>query len=63
MEDCTMSIMDVSYGKILAKIDFVWKNRARIKASLQKRIPELQENTRKAVQEALTFGQRATQSG
>jgi polysaccharide pyruvyl transferase WcaK-like protein len=55
MEDCVISIMEVSSERISSKIDFVWKQRERIKASLVTRIPELQENIRKAVKEALSF--------
>ena len=56
MEDCIVPIMETSYERISSRIDFIWKNRERIKASLQTRIPRLQETTRRAVKEALTYG-------
>jgi polysaccharide pyruvyl transferase WcaK-like protein len=55
MEDFTIPITETSCERILAKIDFIWKEREKIAASLQTRIPELQEGIRKAVREALAF--------
>jgi polysaccharide pyruvyl transferase WcaK-like protein len=55
MEDCTIPIMEASWERILSKIDFIWKQREEIKASLQTRVPELQDGIRKAVKEALGF--------
>jgi len=62
MEDCIIPIMEASYERISSKINFVWKDRERIKASLQTRIPELQESIKKAVKEALTYGNQAKQN-
>jgi polysaccharide pyruvyl transferase WcaK-like protein len=55
MENCIIPIMEVSYERLSSKIDYVWKDRERIKALLQTRIPELQNGIREAVKEALTF--------
>lgn len=55
MEDCIIPIMEASSERISSKIDFVWKEREKIRALLQTRIPELQEGIRKAVKEALAF--------
>jgi polysaccharide pyruvyl transferase WcaK-like protein len=55
MEDCVISIMEVSSERISSKIDLIWKQRERIKASLLTRIPTLQEDIRKAVKKALSF--------
>lgn len=63
MEDCTIPIMETSYERLLSKIDSIWRDRERIKALLQKRVPELQERTRIAIREALTFGNQAKQDG
>ena len=55
LEDCVISIMEASREAISSKIDLVWNNREKIKATLQIKIPELQEGIRKAVRAALSF--------
>jgi polysaccharide pyruvyl transferase WcaK-like protein len=55
LENCIVPIMEVSYERLSSKIDYVWKDRERIRALLQTRIPELQNGIREAVKEALTF--------
>jgi hypothetical protein len=37
----------------MSKIDFIWVERKMIAASLRTRVPELQEDIKKAVREAL----------
>jgi colanic acid/amylovoran biosynthesis protein len=53
MADCAIHINDASSEVIMSKIDFIWKERKRIAASLRTRIPELQEGIKMAVREAL----------
>jgi polysaccharide pyruvyl transferase WcaK-like protein len=55
LENCIVPIMEVSYERLSSKIDYVWKDRERIRALLQTRIPELQNGIREAVKEALMF--------
>jgi colanic acid/amylovoran biosynthesis protein len=55
MENCVISIMEVTSERISSKIDSIWEQRDRIRASLLTRIPQLQEDIRKAVKEALSF--------
>lgn len=54
IEDCTISIVETSCEKILSKVDFIWREREKIRDLLQMRVAELQETVRKAVKEALT---------
>jgi polysaccharide pyruvyl transferase WcaK-like protein len=63
MEDCVIPVMEVSYQTISSKIDLVWRNRDRIRARLQVRIPELQEDTKKAIQEALSIRSQEKKDG
>jgi colanic acid/amylovoran biosynthesis protein len=53
MADCAIHINDASSEVMMSKIDFIWKERKRIAASLRTRVPELQEGIKKAVREAL----------
>jgi polysaccharide pyruvyl transferase WcaK-like protein len=62
MEDCIIPILVGSFEKISSKIDSIWKDRETIKASLQTQIPKMQESTRRAIREALMFGNNARQS-
>ena len=55
MEDCVISIMESSCETISSKIDSIWKNREEIRALLETRIPQLQKNIKKAIEEALSF--------
>ena len=55
MVDCTIPLIEASCERILSKVDLIWKEREKIAASLQTRVPELQEGIRKAVKEALAF--------
>jgi len=55
MEDFAIPITEISCERILAKIDSIWRQREKIVASLQTRIPVMQEDIRKAVKEALAF--------
>jgi polysaccharide pyruvyl transferase WcaK-like protein len=53
MMDCVIPITEASYEQLAEKIRYIWKNKERIRESLRKRVPELQEITRQGVKEAL----------
>jgi len=53
MLNCTIHLRDVSCERLLSTIDFIWKEKEKITASLRIRIPEMQKNVRKAMKEAL----------
>lgn len=55
MEDYIIPITETSCERMLAKIDLIWKEREKIAASLQTRIPVVQADIRKSVKEALAF--------
>jgi colanic acid/amylovoran biosynthesis protein len=55
MEDYTIPIAEVSCEKMLAKIDLMWKNREKIAALLQARIPVMQEDIKRSVERALAL--------
>lgn len=52
MIKCVMSVNE-SPLKLQNQIEYVWSNRARIRASLEKKIPVMQANVRRAVKRAL----------
>ncbi|MBS7633141.1 polysaccharide pyruvyl transferase family protein [Candidatus Bathyarchaeota archaeon] len=62
MENCIIPITEAFYERISSKIDFIWRDKERIKASLQTRIPVLQESIRKAVEEALTSSTKRSET-
>jgi len=49
MRDCVISIREVSYEKLLSKIDYVWNNRHRIKARLKTRVPPLRKHLKESI--------------
>jgi hypothetical protein len=55
MEDYTIPVAEVSCEKMLAKIDLMWKNREKIAALLQARIPVMQEDIKRSVERALAL--------
>ena len=55
MAKCTLSITEASCQRISKKIDYIWKEREKIVALLQTRVPELQEGIREAVKESFSL--------
>jgi len=53
MADCTVPLREFSCEKLLAKIDFIWNDKEKIRASLTRRIPALQENIKSALRQAI----------
>lgn len=53
LDDCVLSIRDFSYDKLLAKIEYIWKNLDVIQKLLRKRVPDLQKNVKDSVAFAL----------
>jgi polysaccharide pyruvyl transferase WcaK-like protein len=53
LEDCVLSIRDLSHEKLLAKIEYVLKNIEMIEGLLKKRVPELQKNVKDSIAFAL----------
>lgn len=45
--ECSIPIYEVSCETLFSKIDYVWNNRERLRAILEKRVPELQEHIKK----------------
>jgi polysaccharide pyruvyl transferase WcaK-like protein len=52
MEDCVINVREVTYDRLSTKIDHVWAERGRLKLSLEKQIPVLQENVRRSIRNA-----------
>jgi len=48
MNDCVISLREITSEKLLSKIDYVWSKRKRIKALLRKRIPILQKHLKES---------------
>jgi polysaccharide pyruvyl transferase WcaK-like protein len=53
LSDCVISLQEVSYDKLLSKIDHVWNGRDEIRALLEARVPELRGNVRKSIELAM----------
>ena len=53
LEDCVLSIRDISYEKLFAKIEYVLKNIEVIEGLLKKRVPELQRHVKDSIAFAL----------
>jgi polysaccharide pyruvyl transferase WcaK-like protein len=53
MEECVIPINEVSCETLLSKLDYVWNNRERLAASLEKRVPELRNHVKKSVARAI----------
>jgi polysaccharide pyruvyl transferase WcaK-like protein len=53
LDDCVLSVRDFSYDKLLAKIEYIWKNLDVIQKLLRKRVPDLQKNVNDSVAFAL----------
>ena len=53
MNDCVISIRDISYEALLSKIDYVWAMRGKIQDLLMERVPILQRDIRMAIKYAL----------
>ena len=49
MTECVVPISEVSIEILLSKIDYVWNNRERLSALLEKRVPELQQHIKKSM--------------
>jgi polysaccharide pyruvyl transferase WcaK-like protein len=54
MKDCLVDIRQVSHGNLASKIDYVWKQRERLKEDLRKEIPLWQKHVRKTMQWAIS---------
>jgi len=53
MEDCLLDIREISCKKLFEKIDYVWKNKDRLKAGLEEKIPIWQRHIRESIEKAL----------
>ncbi|MFX1411671.1 MAG: polysaccharide pyruvyl transferase family protein [Promethearchaeota archaeon] len=51
--DCVVSIRDFTCARLSLKLDFVWRRKKEIRASLKKKIPVLQQNVREAIRYVL----------
>lgn len=49
MTECVVPISEVSNETLSSKIDYIWNNRERLSALLEKRVPELQEHIKKSM--------------
>jgi polysaccharide pyruvyl transferase WcaK-like protein len=53
LEDCILSIRDLSYEKLFTKIEYVMRNLGLIEGLLRERVPELQKNVKDSIAFAL----------
>jgi polysaccharide pyruvyl transferase WcaK-like protein len=53
LEDCILSIRDLSYEKLFTKIEYVIRNLGLIEGLLRERVPELQKNVKDSIAFAL----------
>ena len=53
MEDCLLDIRDISCKNLFEKIEHIWKNKDRLKAVLEERIPIWQRNIKESIRKAL----------
>jgi len=53
LSDCVISLRDVSYEKLLSKIDHVWSGRDDINALLKVRVPTLQKRIKRSIELAM----------
>lgn len=54
MTDCTLGIRMVSHESLSSKIDHVWNQNDRLRASLKKQIPKWQKNVSEAIRKSVT---------
>jgi len=60
LSECVIPFGNVSCEALSSKIDYVWANREKIKAILEKRVPELKANVRRSIEVVIApFAERA----
>lgn len=53
LSDCVIPLREVTFSRLLAKIDHVWNSRDKIRALLRARVPELQKSVRRSIESAM----------
>lgn len=54
VDDGIVSISEVSYERLLGRIDYVWRRKDAVRSLLKARVPALQENTRRSIAHVLS---------
>jgi polysaccharide pyruvyl transferase WcaK-like protein len=49
LDECVISVREISYEKVLLKIGYVWNKREAIRSSLKRSIPSLETDVREAI--------------
>jgi polysaccharide pyruvyl transferase WcaK-like protein len=55
MADCTLDISDVSYERLLSKIDQTWMQQAKLKEVLATQIPRWQRNVKSVMKKTVSL--------
>jgi len=55
MSECILNIRDVSYERLLFKIDAIWDKRGALAESLKRQIPQWQKNVRITIQKVVSL--------
>jgi len=53
MDECVLSFSEIGHGRLFAKIDEVWNERQRLRAALEKQIPEMRRQIRETITEVV----------
>jgi len=54
MMDLVINIQEVSHKTLLSKISLIWENREKIRTLLQEKVPVLQEEVKRSIEEVLS---------
>jgi len=54
VDDGIVSISEVSYERLLGRIDYVWRRKDAVQSLLKARVPVLQESTRRSIERVLS---------
>jgi colanic acid/amylovoran biosynthesis protein len=62
LSDCILPIREVTWDKLLSKIEYVWDKKDEIRTMLKTRVPILQEDVKKSIRLVLSHSIRACRS-
>lgn len=54
LSECVIPLRDLSYEKLLSKMDYVWNRRDEIRSLLKERIPKLQEHVKNSIKKVMS---------